>query len=110
MSYSTTSPRNFDPDFEEAHDSSDSSNHSEDENQLDTNAIQPSADEESKEDSQINEQSTEDMNRVAANDDPTEFALLESDAENDDGDDKDQPGDATDDGEVQLPSSGNAIS
>ncbi|KAK1942774.1 PiggyBac transposable element-derived protein 4 [Phytophthora citrophthora] len=47
--------------------------------------------------------SIEDVNHVAANDDPREFALLESDAENDDGDDKDQPGDTTDDGEVQLP-------
>uniref|UniRef100_H3GZJ6 PiggyBac transposable element-derived protein domain-containing protein n=1 Tax=Phytophthora ramorum TaxID=164328 RepID=H3GZJ6_PHYRM len=96
-------PRNLDPDFEEAHDSSDSSNDSEDENQSETNARQPGVEEESKEDSQINKQSTVDVNHVAANDDPSEFAVLESDAENVDGDDKGQPGDATDDGAVQLP-------
>ncbi|EGZ19567.1 hypothetical protein PHYSODRAFT_364141, partial [Phytophthora sojae] len=44
-----------------------------------------------------------DINHAAANDDPSKFAVLESDAENDDGDDEDLPGDTAGDDAVQLP-------
>lgn len=56
---SAISPRNLDPDFEEADESSDASHESEDDNQLDDKSEQPGADEESKEDSQTNDQSAE---------------------------------------------------
>lgn len=55
----TIRPQNLDPDFEEAHESSDSADDLEDENQSETNATQPGIPEESNEDSQINEHSNE---------------------------------------------------
>ncbi|GMF23089.1 unnamed protein product [Phytophthora fragariaefolia] len=90
-------PRNLDPDFEETHESSNSSKDSEDEDQSETNAMHPGVEEESKEDSQVFDQSVE------ANDDPSKFAVLESDAENDDGDDDDQSDDVAEVESVQLP-------
>ncbi|GMF47624.1 unnamed protein product [Phytophthora fragariaefolia] len=96
-------PRNLDPDFEETHESSDSSEDSEDEDQPETNAMHPGVEEESKEDSQVFDLSVEDVNHNTANDDPSKFAVLESDAENDDGDDDDQSDDVAEVESVQLP-------
>ncbi|GMF34973.1 unnamed protein product [Phytophthora fragariaefolia] len=96
-------PRNLDSDFEETHESSDSSEDSEDEDQSETNAMHPGFEEESKEDSQVFDLSVEGWSNFIANDDPSKFAVLESDAENDDGDDDDQSDDVAEVESVELP-------
>ncbi|KAE9345279.1 hypothetical protein PR003_g8031 [Phytophthora rubi] len=105
--HSAISPRNLDPDFEEADESSDASHESQDANQFEDNSDQPGADEESKEDPQTNDQSAEDLNQdvnyTAADEDPSNFVQFESDAENDDGDYDYQPVDTVDAGVEQLP-------
>ncbi|KAG6608855.1 uncharacterized protein IUM83_12869 [Phytophthora cinnamomi] len=95
---SCISPRNLDPEFKDADENSSESGDSDEDYQSESVAEQPGVDEESKQDSRTNRESTE-----AATDDPNKFAGFESDAENDDGDDEDQPDDSVEAGTVQLP-------
>ncbi|POM59993.1 hypothetical protein PHPALM_31202 [Phytophthora palmivora] len=104
----TINPRNLAPDFENAYESSNTSDDSKNDNHLESDTERPRFDEESKEYSYLNDQSTEedvgqDMNHVAANDDPNKYAGLVSDAENDGGDDEYLSMDIIDTGMVQLP-------